>query len=122
MGVIHRTSVAELVLSDQGQMFAGVATIRAAIFDVIDGLRPAVSDAPYPVFDSWVFSCDGSEGDTEIRAHFVDLVVKRIAELQAAPHDGIKLENLCPRHVKRALPRPTVTCCVQCKKEGQDLA
>lgn len=110
MGVIHRNSAAELVLSDQGQMFAGVATIRAAIFDVLD------DDYAYYDLYQGEQNPDISLVD-EHRGEFVDAVIKRISELQCPPHDGIKLENLCPRHRREALPAPTAAVCGMCLTE-----
>jgi hypothetical protein len=103
----------ELVLDDVGQMFAGVATIRAALFDELDANTREL----------YAFDCEKhlvtDEGATDARCAFVDAVIARIAELQAAPHDGVKLENLCPKHIKLMLPCPTVGMCVQCEKERE---
>lgn len=99
-------------LSDSGQMFAGVATIRAAIFDVIDGGMHG--DATEP----WEFHLDLLASDQDaLRAAFADDVLNRIGELQLPPHDGIKLENLCPRHRREVLPKPTAKVCGMCEVE-----
>lgn len=89
-------------------MFASVATIRAAIFDVIDAEK-----------GEWFFgdpSLNEDEQNQE-RTMFVDRVITRVAELQSPPHDGIKLENLCPRHRRDALPHPTTAVCGMCVAE-----
>ena len=91
--------------------FADTKTIRAALFDVID-----LRDCP------WWFHANSSTGWTEDdanreRMRFVEQVVARISDLQSAPFDGVKLENLCPRHRQEALPKPTVQVCVQCAAE-----
>lgn len=103
------------------QNFASVATIRAAIFDLLD--RGDQDGQP------WVFNeidrenfAGGRYSWTEDmvnveRINFVDAVVKRIAELQAPPHEGIKLENLCDQHKRRVLPAPTANVCVMCEAE-----
>lgn len=98
----------QIQLEDAGQMFAGVATIRAAAFDVIDSEQ-----------GEWFFADPSLNEDeqNQERTMFVDRLIKRIAELQSPPHDGIKLENLCDLHKRRALPHPTTAVCVQCQKE-----
>lgn len=109
MGVIHRNSVAELVLSDQGQMFAGVATIRAAIFDVIDGgfnRRPWTLDPD-----------DESDAQTAQRFAFADAVIAIIADLQSPPFNHIQLQNLCEKHKRAMLPVPTAAVCGMCQVE-----
>lgn len=83
-------------------VFAGVPTIRAAIFDVIDEGDDS----------------DESEEQTEKRMRFVDLVIARIEQLQNPPHDGVKLQNLCERHKRLALPQPEgIGLCPHCEKE-----
>lgn len=110
MGTAKQTI--ELTLSDVGQRFAGVATIRQAIFDIIDGGMNG--DATEP----WEFHLDLLASDQDlIRSSFVDAVIKRIAELQTAPHDGIRIENLCDKHKREVLPVPTKSTCGMCQSE-----
>lgn len=92
--------------------FADTKTIRAAIFDVIDSRE----DNP------WWFQGNSETNWTEDdanreRMRFVEQVVARISDLQSSPFDGVKLENLCPRHRQEALPAPTVQVCIQCSAE-----
>lgn len=102
-------------MSSQRQIFASIATIRAAIFDLLDQGRPLSGDAP--IFETWRFHSDESDEETEKRGQFADLVIARIAELQFPPHSGVKLENLCDFHKRRALPAPTASACVVCEAE-----
>src|SRR5215217_3964293 len=101
-----------LILDDTGQVFAGLATVRAAILDVIDSRD---------IMDLWEGEMNGY-GVTEDQANvsrrrFVDAVIARISDWQSTPGGGVKLENLCPRHIKAALPSPTVQVCVECENE-----
>lgn len=59
---------------------ADVATIRAAILDVLDAgpMRP-------PYRGAWIFQQDESELENQHRMAFVDLIVARIAQLQQPP-------------------------------------
>jgi hypothetical protein len=93
-------------------MFAGVATIRAAVFDVLDSRGWAFGGI---VREGGVVLSE--DGEDEQRALFTNAVIARIAELQAVPHDGVRLENLCDKHKRLALPVPTAMVCVQCEKE-----
>lgn len=106
------TLVPECKAESKGQPFASIATIRAAIFDVIDAQE---------IFDLWEGDHGGNvvtEEDANVsRTAFVDRVIARLAELQSHPHDGIKLENLCDLHKQRILPIPTSSVCVMCQAE-----
>jgi len=98
-------------------LFIDVATLRAALFDVLDSESPmwrADIDSR-----SWRFNHkDESPQETRQRGLFVDAVVKRAQTLRSAPFNlGIKLENYCPRHIKLRLPDPTATYCTDCEKE-----
>ena len=97
----------------EARRFADVLTIRAACFDVIDAGCTLRERSP------WYFDYSGVSEDVnnETRSAFVDAVIERIAELQAPPHSGVKLENLCSRHIKQVLPKPTVGVCVMCEAE-----
>lgn len=89
--------------------FADIKTIRTAIFDAIDG---GFKRGP------WHFDPDDESDDqTEQRHAFADAVVSMIEDLQTAPFNHVKLENLCERHKKAALPKPTAQVCVQCSAE-----
>lgn len=110
-----RGKALSLNLNDEGQNFAGTATIRAAIFDLIDS-----GDHGLP----WRFYEEQTEsrnitGDaaTTDRVLFVDAVIARIAELQNPPHSGVKLENLCDKHKRECLPAPTARVCRMCEAE-----
>lgn len=110
-----------LNLDDTGQNFAGIATIRAALFDVLDhgdqdGQRWAFYENPHEGFAAGTFAWTEDNANTE-RSNFVGAVIARIAELQNPPHSGVKLENLCPRHIKMTLPRPTAMVCRMCEAE-----
>lgn len=111
--------VLHLTMDDQGQMFAGVATIRAALFDILD--RGDRDDQPWAFYEhdhGGVKGLAWTEDDANVeRRVFVDNVLARIAELQAPPHDGIKLENLCDKHKREALPAPTAKVCGMCQVE-----
>ena len=90
-------------LDQQGQNFASVATVRAALFDTVD-------------------ETDGMEGWTdEERCLLVDRTIARIAELQNPPHDGINLKRLCSRHAAIAIDPDTKLPCVQCEKERKSV-
>lgn len=106
-----------LNIEDRGQMFAGVATIRAAILDVLDNGWTCLSTncgMKHPFhFDP---NDEGMEEES-VRYNFAGLVIARIAELQNPPHDGINLSNLCDKHKRLVLPRPTVNVCVACEAE-----
>lgn len=93
-----------LVLDDRKQNFAGVATIRAAIFDVLD--------AEEFYFEWNVLSEDDQNQERE---RFAAKVIDRISDLQS--REGIKLENLCPRHKVEVLPKPTASVCAMCQAE-----
>ena len=105
------TKVVEINLDDRRQPFAGVATIRAALFDALDANTREL----------YAFDCEKhlvtDEGATDARCAFVDAVIARIAELQQAPHDGVKLENLCDKHKREILPLPTASVCPECAAE-----
>jgi len=88
--------------------FADIATIRAAIFDVLD---EGDSD-----LGPWVFSQDESETESEERHRFANAVVSRIEDLESNLNFA-KLENLCPTHMREALPRPTSMVCAECEKK-----
>jgi len=103
---------AEINLDDRGQPFAGVATIRAALFDVMDRFNPLIMDRN--LIPDKVKSEDRENFE---RSTFVDVVIARIAELQQAPHDGIKIENLCDKHKRAILPLPTASVCPECAIE-----
>lgn len=114
------TKALELTLGDQGQMFAGVATVRQAIFDIID--RGDQDEQPWMFYENEdprsYFNQEAADAD---RHNFVSHVITRIAELQAPPHGGVKLENLCPRHRREALPVATAKVCGMCQVErGSD--
>ena len=103
-----------LNLDDSGQNFAGVATIRAAIFDLIDSGDHGV---PWRFYEEQTESRNITEdAATTDRVLFVDAVITRIAELQNPPHSGVKLENLCDLHKRRTLPRPTSRVCMMCER------
>jgi hypothetical protein len=87
--------------------FADTATIRAAIFDVIDA-----GDEGY----AWEFPLNESDRQTERRTRFADAVVSMIEDLQSN-FKFVRLENLCPRHRGEALPMPSVQVCAQCAAE-----
>ena len=110
-----------LNLDNRGQMFAGVATIRAAIADVLDAGEDATGCTCSAQRHAWSFSFSEGERETENRSRFMDAVIKRIGELQTPPHEGIKLENLCPRHRREALPAPTARICSICEAERKSL-
>lgn len=119
VGAVTEPAALHLTLSDQGRMFVGVATIRAAIFDVLD--RGDQDEPPWAFYEhdhGGVRGLAWTEDDANVeRRVFVDNVIARIAELQSPPHDGIKLENLCPRHRREALPVPTAQVCGMCQAE-----
>ena len=105
----------QINLDDTRQMFAGTATVRAAIFDVIDaGCSCFSEEHPWELYKN----PNDDEQDEDIgsaqRERFVDDVIARIAELQQPPHHGIKLQDLCPKHIKAALPESTAQWCSQC--------
>lgn len=85
--------------------FASDVIVRAAIFDVLDAGQWELN------------SSDESDEETERRYLFASAVQKRICELQSPPHHGVRLENLCERHRRQALPKPTVLVCEICEKE-----
>lgn len=91
------------------QSFAGIATIRAAIFDAIDvGFKRG----------AWHFDPDDeSDTQTEHRHAFANAVVSFVEDLQTAPFNHVRLENLCDRHKREALPPPTSETCVVCNAE-----
>lgn len=94
------------------QNFAAVSTIRAAIFDVIDG-----GDWPHAHWEFYEHDLLSEDGANQNRTKFVGMVLTRIQQLQNPPHDGIRLENFCPRHLKEMLPPPSVSVCAHCKAE-----
>lgn len=105
------TKALSLNLDDSGQNFAGVATIRAAVFDVLDAGRNG---------DAWLFfrapmQTYSEDRIVEDRGEFADQVIARIAELQNPPHEGVKLENLCETHKRQVLPRPSKMVCRMCE-------
>lgn len=110
--ILKDPGVRLLTLSDQGQMFAGVATIRAALFDVLDRFNPLIMDR-----DLIPANVKSEDRENFERSTFVDAVIKRIAELQAPPHDGIQLQNLCEKHKRAMLPVPTAAVCGMCQVE-----
>lgn len=102
-----------LSLDDTGQMFAGMATIRAAILDVIDARE---------IMDLWEGDTNGygvTEAQADVsRRRFVDAVIDRISDWQTTPGGGgVKLENLCDFHKREALPEPTAKVCAECQKK-----
>lgn len=94
--------------------FADTETIRDAIFDAIDG---GFKRGP------WVFDPnDESDDQSEQRHAFANAVISMIEDLQTAPFNHVKLQDLCDRHKRLALPSPThgtVQVCVQCSAEQQ---
>lgn len=114
------TKALSLNLNDSGQNFAGVATIRQALFDVID--HGDQDDQPWMFYENEdprsYFDQDAANVD---RSNFVDAVIARIAELQNPPHEGIKLENLCDKHKRQCLPAPTSKTCRMCDAERKEL-
>jgi len=90
------------------QPFADTQTIRAAIFDVIEaGDKEGVA---------WLLAQDESDEETERRCRFADAVVSMIEDLQTNLH-FIKIQDLCPTHIREVLPRPTTEICVECQKK-----
>lgn len=61
------------------KQIASVATIRAALFDVIDGGDP-------DNLSEWLFYKTESDWQTRRRAEFVNAVIERIGELQCPSH------------------------------------
>lgn len=108
------TKALELTLSDQGQMFAGVATIRAAIFDVLDAGDCGVSWRFYEE-DSPSARITEAAAITD-RVLFVNAVIARVAEIQTL-HDGIRLQDICDKHKRSVLPVPTAAVCGMCQVE-----
>ena len=111
-----------LNLDDRKQTFASVTTIRAAISDLLDAGWQCGNgcDLHHP----WNFRTEMFPGDAEptdldieLRGKFIDAVIARISDLQSPPHEGIKLENLCPRHKVEVLPIPTANVCAVCQTE-----
>jgi hypothetical protein len=88
--------------------FADPATIRAAIFDVIEA---GDQDGT-----AWLLAQDESDEESERRCRFADQVVSMIEDLQSN-FKFTKLENLCPTHIREAIPRPTSQVCVECEKK-----
>jgi hypothetical protein len=95
--------------------FADTKTIRAAIADVLD----AGSDCSRgcAAEHSWRFYLNESDQETVNRSRFMDAVIARIADLQSSTFDGVKLQDLCCKCIKRALPKSTEPFCVQCAAE-----
>lgn len=106
-GFVRKTL--SLNLEDSGQNFAGVATIRAAIFDALD------NEQEY--YELYLSETADEELVNVYRGEFVDAVIARIAELQHPPHEGVKLENLCDKHKRECLPAPTARVCRMCEAE-----
>lgn len=92
--------------------FVSVATIKAAIYDVIDQGRSQSSE-----YQDWRFNDSDSSYELLERSMFADAVIRRIAELQEPPHEGVKLENLCDFHKREVLPEPTAEFCAECEKK-----
>jgi len=90
------------------ELFASKSTIRAAIFDVIDVGEKDGS--------SWLFFRNETESQSATRQRFADAVVSMIEDLQSN-FRFTKLENLCPTHMREALPRPTSQVCAECEKK-----
>lgn len=106
------TKTLSLNMDDTRQIFAGAATIRAAILDVIDSRD---------IMDLWEGDMNGfgvTEDEANVsRRRFVDAVMARISDWQSTPNGGVRLENLCPRHRAAALPIPTEKICGECVNE-----
>lgn len=119
--LVEAPKALELNLSDQGQMFAGAATIRAAIFDVIDAGCSCESGEKHPwELDENINDPESTEDVVnQQRSRFVDAVIKEIANLQAPPHDGIQIQNLCDHHKREVLPVPTAAVCGMCREGGR---
>lgn len=82
--------------------------IAAALADVIDENLGGFQ---------WMWSTQETYADA-LRLDFRDAVLKRLGELHVAPHSmAPHLENLCERHRKEALPKPTVGFCGSCERE-----
>ena len=94
------------------ELFASKSTVRAAIFDVIDQGRNQSAE-----HQDWRFSDSDSDYELRERAVFADAVIRRISELQDLPHQGVKLENLCNRHIRESLPRHSSNVCSACEAE-----
>jgi hypothetical protein len=89
------------------ELFASKSAIRAALFDVIDA-----GDAG----DAWIFTQDESDQESERRQRFANVVMTMIEDLQSN-FRFTKLENLCPTHIREALPRPSAMVCAECEKK-----
>lgn len=104
-------------LDQQGQNFASVATVRAAILDILDNGWTCLSTncgLKHPFhFDP---NDEGMEEES-VRYNFASLIIARITELQNFPHDGVNLKRLCSRHAAIAIDPDTKLPCVQCEKE-----
>lgn len=110
------------------QLFTSVETIRAAIFDVIDGgyqcdqayglVRGGLIECN--LWHPWQFTFTVPETDDENqrRAAFVDSVIARIVELKSSPHHGVNLNNYCGRHLTALVQtEPPSGACPTCAKE-----
>lgn len=95
------------------RLFADTATIRAALFDILDQFNPLIMDRN--LIPGEVKSEDRENFE---RTAFVDAVITRVAQLQTPPHDGVKLENLCLTHVRETLhlPPTKIVFCVECER------
>lgn len=98
------------VEDDRRLLWADAATIRAAVFDIVDsgdenGQR-------------WALAEDGYWTEDDInreRVAFADALLRRIHELQQL-HSFPRLEVLCDTHKRRRLPTYSGECS-DCKKE-----
>lgn len=99
--------------------FADTKTIRAALFDVIDAGCTCDSGEKHPweLDDDLNDPAQTEDVVNERRARFVDAVIDRIADLRSIPGETIKLQDLCERHKKAVLPKPTAQVCVECSAE-----
>jgi hypothetical protein len=97
------------------ELFASKSTIRAAIFDVIDAGDS--EDDPWKEGAAWLLLKSESEVESERRYRFADAVIGMIEDLQELPFKFTKLENLCPTHMREALPRPSAAVCTECEKK-----
>lgn len=93
-------------------LMADASVIHAALLDVIDGGDPECKSLPWALWHPFA----SIEDDARMR--FSEALLTRIRQLQAPPISlGVKLENLCPRHMRTKLPQPTASTCAACDSE-----
>jgi hypothetical protein len=102
-----RWASGQIETNSKGSLWADAATIRAAIFDIVDDAE----------FYQWMWDKNETNANA-VRGEFTDAVLRRLHELQSPPHNAPRLEALCPTHLRRKLA-PYSGWCVECPRDGE---